>query len=163
MSGRDYGPNFGDAAGRPRAGEVVTVAPGGANIVISCPHCHGDVEVSVAVSGGTPSSNGSRPRNTQIEKQFFTLKGHHISPDRDDFLAFAKTNPSWHSIRDFYAVVDDHAGQEIRVPVRQLFVGGLKNYDENIPWESTGITTNDAMRILGKLGIRDQSFRHVAD
>ena len=132
-------------------------------ILMSCPNCGGDVEVRVELSGDTHSTNGSLPRNTQIEKQFFKLKGLQISPGKEHFLAFAKTNPAWHSVRDFYAVIEDAAGEEVRVPVRQLFLGGLKKYDEKIPWESKGVTTNDAMRILGKLGIRGRSFRHVAD
>jgi hypothetical protein len=53
------------------------------------------------------------------------------------------------------------------MPARQLCLGGLARYneenEENISWEAENKTTNDAIRILVKLGIRVSSFRRVAD
>ena len=97
----------------------------------------------------------------------FTLKNRHIPPTKEHLLALAKSTSRWHPIRDYFAIVDDQNGDEIRMPARQLCLGGLVRYneehDENISWEAENKTTNDAIRILVKLGIRVSSFRRVAD
>ena len=81
-----------------------------------------------------------------------------IYPLKKHFLAFAKSTPRWHPIRDYFEIVDDQNGDAIRMPARQLCLGGLVRYneenDENISWEAKNKTTNDAMRILVKPGIR---------
>ena len=43
--------------------------------------------------------------------EVFPCKGNHISPDRDHFLEFAKTNPTWHFVQHFHTVVGGNSNE----------------------------------------------------